>query len=97
MQASTFVKLTLASLCFATVAHASVALLMEEPYGTFGAVNPTGHAAIYLNHVCAETPVQLRACHEGEYGVVISRYHKVDGLDWVAIPLVPYRRRFRLR
>ena len=90
MQVSTFVKLTLASLCFATVAHASVALLMEEPYGTFGAVNPTGHAAIYLNHVCAETPTQLRACHEGEYGVVISRYHKVDGLDWVAIPLVPY-------
>jgi hypothetical protein len=25
-------------------AHASVALLMEEPYGDFGAANPTGHA-----------------------------------------------------
>ena len=71
-------------------AHASVALLMEEPYGTFGAFNPTGHAAVYLNHICAETPTELRPCRNGEYGVVISRYHKIDGYDWIAIPLVPY-------
>jgi len=71
-------------------AHAAVALLMEEPYGAFGAMNPTGHAAIYLNHVCADSPTSLRACHEGEYGVVISRYHKVDGYDWIAVPLVGY-------
>ena len=32
----------------------------------------------------------LRPCHDGEYGVVISRYHKIDGYDWLAIPLVPY-------
>jgi hypothetical protein len=79
--------------CFAAIpvsAHASVALLMEEPYGAFGAMNPTGHAAIYLNHVCAETPTSLRPCHDGEYGVVISRYHKVDGYDWIAVPLVGY-------
>ena len=74
----------------AAQARASVALLMEEPYGTFGAFNPTGHAAVYLNHICAETPTQLRPCQNGEYGVVISRYHKVDGYDWIAIPLVPY-------
>ncbi|WP_348267599.1 hypothetical protein P8936_17880 [Edaphobacter paludis] len=71
-------------------AHADAALLMEEPYGTFGAINPTGHAAIYLNHICAETPTQLRPCRPGEFGVVISRYHKVGGYDWLAIPLVPY-------
>src|SRR6202167_4124628 len=70
--------------------HASTALLMEEPYGAFGAVNPTGHAAVYLNHVCADSPTVLRLCHDGEYGVVISRYHKIDGYDWIAIPLVPY-------
>ena len=74
----------------AGTAHASVALLMEEPYGKFGAMNPTGHAAIYLNHVCADSPTFLRACHEGEYGVVISRYHKIDGYDWIAVPLVGY-------
>lgn len=71
-------------------AHADAALLMEEPYGAFGAINPTGHAAIYLNHICAETPTQLRACRPGEFGAVISRYHKVAGYDWLAIPLVPY-------
>jgi hypothetical protein len=73
-----------------SLAHASAALLMEEPYGAFGAVNPTGHAAVYLNHVCADSPIKLRPCRDGEYGVVISRYHKIDGYDWIAIPLVAY-------
>lgn len=71
-------------------AHAAVSLLMEEPYGAFGEINPTGHAAIYLNHVCADSPTSLRACHEGEYGAVISRYHRMNGYDWIAIPLVGY-------
>ncbi len=71
-------------------ASASVALLMEEPYGTFGAMNPTGHAAVYLNHICAESPIVLRPCHDGEFGVVISRYHKIAGYDWIAMPLVGY-------
>lgn len=71
-------------------ARADAALLMEEPYGMFGAINPTGHAAIYLNHVCAESPIELRPCRPGEPGVVISRYHRIAGYDWIAIPLVPY-------
>ncbi len=71
-------------------AHADAALLMEEPYAQFGAFNPTGHAAIYLNHVCAESPTRLRPCRPGEPGAVISRYRKIDGYDWLAIPLVPY-------
>jgi hypothetical protein len=74
----------------ATFAHASVALFMEEPYGEFGAMNPTGHAAVYFNHICADSPTSLRPCHDGEFGVVISRYHKIDGYDWLAIPLVGY-------
>jgi hypothetical protein len=71
-------------------ARADAALLMEEPYGEFGAFNPTGHAAIYLNHICAESPTRLRPCRASEPGAVISRYHKIDGYDWLAIPLVPY-------
>ena len=71
-------------------ARADAALLMEEPYAEFGAFNPTGHAAIYLNHICAESPTLLRPCRAGEPGAVISRYHKIDGYDWLAIPLVPY-------
>lgn len=71
-------------------ARADAALLLEEPFGDFGAMNPTGHAAIYLTHVCADTPTRLRLCREGETGVVISRYHRIDGYDWLAIPLIPY-------
>jgi hypothetical protein len=71
-------------------ARADAALLLEEPFGDFGAMNPTGHAAIYLNHVCADTPTHLRLCREGETGVVLSRYHRIDGYDWLAIPLIPY-------
>ena len=71
-------------------ARASVTLLLEEPFGTFGGMNPTGHAAVYLSRVCAATPLSLRRCRGGEQGVVISRYHRVSGYDWVAIPLLPY-------
>ena len=71
-------------------AHADAGLLLEEPFGEFGAINPTGHAAVYLNHVCADTPTHLRPCREGETGVVLSRYHRIDGYDWLAIPLIPY-------
>jgi hypothetical protein len=63
---------------------------MEEPFGEFGAFNPTGHAAVYLSRVCADAPTRLRMCAPGEYGVVISRYHKIDGYDWIAMPLIPY-------
>ena len=71
-------------------AHAEVAILLEQPYGEFGHLNPTGHSAIYLNHVCAASPTELRVCAAGDPGVVISRYHRVGGYDWVAIPLIPY-------
>lgn len=79
-----------AALCSTPASAGKVALLLEEPYGHFGSMNPTGHAAIYLTDVCAETPVSLRRCYPGETGVVISRYHQVDGYDWIAMPLLPY-------
>jgi len=71
-------------------ARADAALLLEEPFGKFGAMNPTGHAAIYLTRVCADSPTHLRPCRDDEAGVVISRYHRIDGYDWLAIPLIPY-------
>jgi hypothetical protein len=70
--------------------HAQAALLLEEPYGFFGTLNPTGHTAIYFKRVCAETPVRLRRCELGEMGAVIARYQGISGYDWVAIPLLPY-------
>ncbi|MGE0448187.1 MAG: hypothetical protein AB7Q29_01240 [Vicinamibacterales bacterium] len=76
--------------CSPSPVHADAVLLLAEPYGRFGSVNPTGHAAVYLTRVCASDPTTLRRCAVGEAGVVISRYHRVAGLDWVAIPLIPY-------
>lgn len=74
----------------APCAHAEMAFLLEEPFGLFGAMNPTGHAALYFSNVCADSPHHLRRCAAGESGVVISRYHEVAGYDWLAIPLIPY-------
>jgi hypothetical protein len=70
--------------------RAQAALLMEEPYGLAGRLNPTGHDAIYFARICAVTPVKLRRCAAGEMGVVIARYKSVAGYDWLAVPLIPY-------
>ncbi len=71
-------------------AHADVAVLLEEPYSYDGAFAGTGHAAVYLTRVCAASPTVLRRCQPGEPGVVMSRYHRIAGYDWIAIPLYPY-------
>jgi hypothetical protein len=84
-----FVLIILGALCCSHL-HAQAALLMEEPYGFFGILNPTGHNAIYFERICAETPLKLRRCVPGELGAVIARYQGIDGYDWVAIPFIPY-------
>ena len=76
--------------CGARNMPAQATLLLEEPYGFFGAVNPTGHTAIYFANICAETPVKLRRCEPGEQGTVIARYQGIGGYDWAAMPLIPY-------
>lgn len=85
--AAAIILLLCAGSAFAT---SSATLLLEEPYGTLGFFTSTGHAAVYLSGVCAETPIVLRPCQRGETGVVISRYDGVGQYDWVAIPLIPY-------
>lgn len=71
-------------------AHASVAVLLEEPYGAFSHLSPSGHVAVYLDHVCADTPLRVRPCHPGESGVVISRYDGIGDHEWIAAPLIGY-------
>lgn len=71
-------------------ASGQAALFLEEPYSYDGSFAGTGHTAVYLARVCAQTPFQLRRCSPGEKGVVISRYHGVAGHDWIAVPLIPY-------
>lgn len=77
-------------LCLAPRAKANATILLEEPYSYDGALAGTGHTAVYLSRVCAETPVKLRRCRPGERGAVISRYTPMGAYDWYAIPLIPY-------
>lgn len=94
MRAPRTITLALITLAIAVLAaplsHAQAALMLEEPYGVFGTLNPTGHTAVYFENVCAETPLRLRRCEPGEPGVVIARYSGIGTYDWIAIPLVPY-------
>ncbi len=76
--------------CAATPLRADIVVLLEEPSGTFGFFNPTGHAAVYLTNVCAASPTELRRCGPGEPGVVISRYQSLAGRDWIAVPVVAF-------
>jgi hypothetical protein len=73
-----------------TPLRAQATLLLEEPYSYDGTFAGTGHAAVYLSRVCAESPTALRRCLPGETGAVISRYHEIAGRDWIAVPLIPY-------
>ena len=76
--------------CASLRAHAGATLLLEEPYSVDGTFAGTGHVAVYLDRVCAETALIVRRCEPGEKGVVLSRYHGIAGHDWYAIPLIPY-------
>jgi len=90
MKLATLCVLLLASLGIPREVSANAAVLLEEPYSYDGAFAGAGHVAVYLNRICAASPIVLRRCHEGEQGVVISRYNGIRGYDWIAIPLIPY-------
>jgi hypothetical protein len=77
-------------LAAALPSRAQVTVLLEEPYALDGELAGTGHTAVYLSSVCAESPTVLRHCRPGESGAVLSRYHHVGGYDWLAMPLLPY-------
>lgn len=85
-----FIAFCVFSALLCSRAQGQAALLLEEPYGFFGTLNPTGHNAIYFARICADTPTKLRRCHAGELGSVISRYQGISKLDWIAVPLIPY-------
>ena len=87
------IKIAVVALLFSSAysrAHAQAAMLMEEPFGFFGFLNPTGHDAMYFARICVETPVKLRRCAPGELGAVITRYQGIAHYDWLATPLLPY-------
>ena len=66
-------------------------VLVGEPFGRFGTMMPVGHAAVYLDHLCADGPLKLRACRADEApGVVVARYHRIGDIDWVATPVMEF-------
>ena len=70
-----------------------VSLLVLEAVGVAGEYTGSGHTAIYLSNICAETPVKLRLCRPGEAGAVISSYPSFsDGKSYelIVIPLNPF-------
>jgi hypothetical protein len=93
MKMSKLGGLVLVWLCLTVRANAGVTVLLEEPYSYDGAFAGTGHTAVYLTRVCSASPTVLRRCYPGEAGVVISRYNRIAGYDWIAIPLLPYLQR----
>jgi hypothetical protein len=82
--------LACAAILTAVQSHAALTVLVGEPFGSFGTMMPVGHAGVYLDKVCADTPIHLRPCHAGEMGVVIARYHRVQQYDWLAVPILPF-------
>ncbi len=85
--------LFVAVLCAApATCRASIGLVIGEPFGAFGTMMPQGHSSIFLDHICEQTPIQLRPCLPGEHGVVLSRYHDLrrPALDWMGFPATTF-------
>jgi len=80
----------LALVSTASLASADVSLLVQEAAGGSGEFTGSGHVALYFSNICAETPVILRGCRDGEQGAVLSAY-PTWGVSvpykWLALPL----------
>ena len=76
---------------FAPPARGALAVLLGEPFGSFGTMMPTGHVSLYLDRVCADGPERLRMCRAGEpHGVVLARLDAIEPLDWIASPVMSF-------
>ena len=71
-------------------AHADITLLLEDPINFLGHVTSTGHAALWVEDLCSDDHIHMRWCRADENGSVVSRYKKVNGYDWLAMPPGPY-------
>lgn len=72
-------------------ASADVGVILNESLDTSVArITGSGHTAVYLSRVCAESPVKLRLCRPGELGSVISNYTTLgedQPYEWNVVPL----------
>lgn len=81
-------------LALSPCASADVGVLLNESLDTSVArITGSGHSAIYFSRICAESPVQLRLCHDGENGSVMSNYTTLgedQPFEWNIVPLSLY-------
>jgi hypothetical protein len=75
-------------------ANCDVGVVLNESLDTSVArITGSGHSAVYLSRVCAESPVKLRFCRPGEQGSVISNYTTLgedQPFEWNVVPLSVY-------
>lgn len=79
---------------FSSPAYGDVGVVLDESLGkSVDRITGTGHSAVYLSHVCTESPVKLRLCRPGEQGSVLSTYTTLgedQRFEWNAVPLSVY-------
>ena len=81
----------LVSAGFTRLGNASLSVLVGEPFGHWGTVMPLGHSAVFLDKLCADGPLHVRACEPGESrGVVLARYESIGQYDWMASPVLDF-------
>ena len=84
-------KLLLVVFLLCGAMRADLGLILSEPLPSgFSKWTQSGHSAVYLSNVCADSPLHLRLCYDGENGAVISNYSdfKEDlRVEWNAVPL----------
>ncbi|MGC1417254.1 MAG: hypothetical protein WA817_18340 [Candidatus Acidiferrum sp.] len=75
-------------------AYGDVGLLLNESLDTsFARISGSGHSAVYLSRICAESPIKLRLCRPGEEGSVMSNYTTLgedQPFEWNIVPLSIY-------
>jgi hypothetical protein len=74
--------------------RADVGVILNDSLDTSVArITGSGHTAVYLSRVCAESPIELRLCRPGELGSVISNYTTLgedQPFEWNVVPLSIY-------
>ena len=77
------------SLC--PCASADIGVVLEEALDKGASrFTSSGHSAVYFSNICADGPVRLRLCREGEQGSIISAYEDFGEnakYGWNVVPL----------
>lgn len=75
-------------------ASADIGVVLEEALDNGASrITASGHSAVYFSNICAESPVKLRLCHDGEQGSVASVYEDFGenkNYGWNVVPLNIY-------